>query len=152
MIDSFPRNRVAKLEPPQGMGFLMRPGRLNQCNFCQGEGHWKDQCPLLKQRRNIAPSLAPAMLCTTGREDNVVEDVTTKSGFEPFIKDAQVYLVGTVKPVNIKVLRDMGAQHSFIVQSVLPFSPGTQSGDFIVMREMELGFVSVPRRRRDVGV
>lgn len=42
------------------------------------------------------------------------------------------------------MLRDTGAQHSFIVQSVLPFSPDTQSGDFIVMRGMELGFVPVP--------
>ena len=41
--------------------------------------------------------------------------------------------------------RDTGARHSFIVQSVLPFSSDTQSGDFIVMRGMELGFFPVPR-------
>ena len=31
------------------------------------------------------------------------------------------------------------------MQSVLPFSSDTQSGDFIVMRGMELGFFPVPR-------
>ena len=142
---SFTRGRFPKSGSPRGASASVRPGRSNQCNFCRGEGHWKDQCPLLK-RKNGAPSTAPVMLCASAQEEKVVEvDASDKSGFEPFIIDAQVSLVGSAEIVNIRVLRDTGARHSFIVQSVLPFSADTQCGDYIVMRGMELGFIPVPR-------
>lgn len=142
---SFPRTRFSKAEPPGSTFPPMCPRRSNRCNFCRGEGHWKDQCPLLRQKKSMAPSPAPTMLCVSVREKKVVDDAAIdKSGFEPFILDAKVSLVGRDSPVSIKVLFDTGAQHSFIVQSVLPFSSDSQAGDFIVMRGMELGFVPVP--------
>lgn len=142
---SFTCGRFSKSGPARGASALVRPGRSNLCNFCRGEGHWKDQCPLLK-RKNAAPSPAPAMLCASAREEKAVEvGASDRSGFEPFIIEAQVSRVGSAEHVSIRVLRDTGARHSFIVQSALPFSVDTQSGDFIVMRGMDLGFIPVPR-------
>ena len=142
---SFTRGRFSESGPARGASASLRPRRSDLCNFCHGEGHWKDQCPLLR-RKNAVPSPAPAMLCVSTREEQAGEvSASDKSGFEPFIIDAQVSLVGSAERVNIRVLRDTGARHSFIVQSALPFSAGTQSGDYIVMRGMELGFVPVPR-------
>lgn len=72
-------------------------------------------------KRSIAPSTGSAMLCASVREEKVVKDVAIgKSGFELFILDVQVLLGGTAKPIQMRVLRDTGAQHSFIVQLVLP--------------------------------
>lgn len=41
------------------------------------------------------------------------------SDFEPFIADAIVSLVGYYKRFPIKLLRDTGAKHSFVLRSVL---------------------------------
>lgn len=134
--------------PSRKQGPAGRPGRSggsSGCHYCRGEGHWKDQCPLLRSKGG-APSPAPSMLCATTHEPRAVtvnsHDI---SGFEPFITSARVSLAGSNDSVGIKVLRDTGAKHSFVVQSVLPFSEGSQTGDFIVMHGMELGFVPVPR-------
>ncbi|KAI9529445.1 hypothetical protein NQZ68_011154 [Dissostichus eleginoides] len=52
----------------------------------------------------------------------VCADLDVGSGFEPFITEAVVSVVGSDKYVPIKVLRDTAARYSFIVESVLPFS------------------------------
>lgn len=103
---SFTHGRFSKSGPARGASASVRPGRSSLCNFCHGEGHWKDQCPLLR-RKNVTPSPAPAMLCASAREEKAVEvGATDRSGFEPFIIDAQVSLVGSAERVNIRVLRD----------------------------------------------
>ena len=65
----------------------------------------------------------------------------TGSSFELFVCDAVVSLVGCEECVSIKLLRDTGAKHSFIVESVLSFSPATETGDFVLMQGMELGLI-----------
>lgn len=84
-------------------------------------------------------------VCTGLGRKSVDPDVVDKSSFEPFIIDAQVSFIGSSETVNVKVLRDTGVRHSFIVQLVLPFSSDTQSGDFSVMHGIELGYVPVLR-------
>lgn len=49
--------------------------------------------------------------------------------------------------MSIKVLRDTGARHSFILDSVLPFSSATETGDFVLMRGIGMELVSVPRHK-----
>lgn len=120
--DSGARPLVVRYGSPRKNGQPGRPARSrgpNVCHFCRGEGHWKDHCPLLKSR-NSAPSPAPSMLCTTAHGSKTVEPVhKDSSGFEPFIADARVSLEGRDESVLIKVLRDTGAKHSFIWDSVL---------------------------------
>lgn len=65
------------------------------------------------------------------------------NSFEHFITDAVVSLFGSTEHVQIQVLRDTGAQHSFILGSVLPFSSLSDTWDFILMRGMGLERVPV---------
>lgn len=123
---------------------LGRSRGADVCHYCRNVGHWKDRCPLLKNKGRTSP----AMLCAEVPQQKAeVIPVESRdfSGFEPFITDAQVSLEGRSERVNIKVLRDTGAKHSFIVESALPFSTESAVGDFILMRGMELGSVPVPR-------
>lgn len=63
---------------------------------------------------------APIMLCASAQDKKAVEvSAAAKSGFEPFIIDAQLSLVDSVDQVSIRVLRDTGARHCFILQSSL---------------------------------
>ena len=72
-------------------------------------------------------------------------DPGNDNDFKPFIADAVVSLVGSEKRVPIKLLRDTGAKHSFIVASVLPFSSASETGDFVLMQGMGMELIPVPR-------
>lgn len=128
----------------------------------------KDQCLLLKPKgKPILPFHAPAILCSTVSEKPVCVassvgsgevsgevpdcvDLVQDSGFEPFIADAFVSLVGSDKHLPIKLLRDTGAKHSFVVESVLPFSLESATNDYVLMRGMEMGWIPVPRHAMEL--
>uniref|UniRef100_A0A671XNE1 SCAN box domain-containing protein n=1 Tax=Sparus aurata TaxID=8175 RepID=A0A671XNE1_SPAAU len=116
-------------------------GRSGLCHYCHGAGHWKDQCPVLRsgnKRKSYPTAPAPALSCSSAQGP-----VPECGDFEPFIVNAVVSLVGSEERVPIKFLRDTGAKHSFILGSVLPFSPATETREFILMRGMEMGLVPV---------
>lgn len=121
-----------------------RPEGDRVCNYYRVEGHWKVQCPLLKSKvKHHLPSHAPAMLCSAV-SDKVPVCVNPSEGLDvsvktPFIADAVMSLVGSDKHVPIEQLRDTGAKHSFILESVLLFSSEMETGDFILMKGMALG-------------
>ena len=140
------------------------PGRQqgpNECHYCHSEGHWKAQCPLLQSKgRHNAAVHVPAMFCAAPentvcvtpnecRADGLGKTPVCASGenagFEPFITDAVIALVGSDARVPIKVLRDTGANQSFVLDTVLPFSSKSETGDSILMKGMELGLITVPR-------
>ncbi|XP_034078707.1 uncharacterized protein LOC117550381 isoform X2 [Gymnodraco acuticeps] len=134
--------------------------KVDQCHYCKGGGHWKEQCPLLetKGKPRLSPH-APAMCCSAvlvkkpqgvgsgmvSDKKLVCADLDVGSVFGPFITEAVVSIVGSDKYVPIKVLRDTAARYSFIVESVLPFSSETETGDFVLMRGMEMGLIPVRR-------
>lgn len=97
-------------------------GRAGLCHYCHGEGHWKDQCPLRSTEKRSFPLHAPVMCCSAVARDilssgdpgvapcrGVCVTPNSSSGFEQFISDAMVSLVGSDKRVPIKVLRDTAA-------------------------------------------
>ena len=49
--------------------------------------------------------------------------------------------------VPIKILRDTGSVESFILQSVLPFSPASDTGQSVLVRGINLNVLSVPLHR-----
>ena len=99
---------------------------MGLCNYCRGEGHWKDQCPLLEpEGKPRFSSHAPAMELVAilvkkplgvgsgmvPDKKPVCADPDVGSGFEPFITEAVVSVVGSDKYVPIKVLRDTAARY-----------------------------------------
>ncbi|XP_034054293.1 uncharacterized protein LOC117534224 isoform X2 [Gymnodraco acuticeps] len=74
--------------------------KVDQCHYCKGGGHWKEQCPLLetKGKPRLSPH-APAMCCSAVVDKKplgvgsgmvpdkkpVCADPDAGSGFEPFI-------------------------------------------------------------------
>lgn len=134
--------------------------KVDLCHYCRGGGHWKDQCPLLENKgKPRLSTYAPAMCCSAVLDKKtlgvgsgmvpdrklVCTDLDAGSSFEPFITEAVVSVVGSDTYVPIKVLRDTAARYSFIVESALPFSSETETGDFVLMRGMEMGLIPVPR-------
>lgn len=118
------------------------PKSDSRCNYCQAIGHWKNQCPALKSKKKSKTYLpaTPTLSCSGVKSNEVVD-----KDFAPFIHDAYVSLLGSEERVPIKLLRDTGAKHSFIVSTVLPFSKATETGECVLMHGMELGVIPVPR-------
>ncbi|XP_062382811.1 uncharacterized protein LOC134070456 isoform X1 [Sardina pilchardus] len=152
------------------------------CHYCSEQGHWKNECPVLKergQRRN--PSMArPVALAVSGvraRPENIhtgmrpnpevgvvssnfsadslvgasqysVSDVIKAdvNDYSPFITDGFVSLVGRSAKVPVKILRDTGASESFLLESVLPFSSDSTTGNVLV-KGIGLQVVTVPLHR-----
>lgn len=69
------------------------------------------------------------------RETSGVSDV---SNYASFISDGFVSWVGNAHRVPVKILRDTGASESFICASVLPFSPVSDTGKFVLIRGIGL--------------
>lgn len=72
---------------------------------------------------------------------------TGGSGYFPFVTDGLVSLVGSSIQVPVKILRDTGASESFILESVLPFSTDSSTGNNVLVRGIGLQVVSVPWHR-----
>lgn len=71
------------------------------CNYCQGTGHWKDQCPVLKSRGKLKSfSPAAALACSTVP---VLKPICVGPGVgvKPFIASAVVTLVGACSNKSI---------------------------------------------------
>ena len=136
---------------------LREQGRV--CNYCHKRGHWKADCHLLKQRPKSSTFEAqvrhvkPAALSAPARKAPVVSEELAQSskyetrdydGFEAFVSDGFVSLPGSNTKVAVKILRDTGAKDSFVLDSVLGFSPDTDTGNCVLVQGMGLTTLCVP--------
>lgn len=114
------------------------------CRYCQGKGHWKGNCPVLKSKAKARFSFVkPAALAVSPGESDVVLS-KLKPNYFPFISDGFVSLLGSEKRFPVKILRDTGASESFILESVLPFSSSSRSGRSLLVRGIDLSTLEVP--------
>ncbi|KAK0144238.1 Pro-Pol polyprotein [Merluccius polli] len=131
------------------------------CNYCRNTGHWKVDCPALNRspQRSRYTYTKPNALATPvqiGRttEQRVIcgNDLAKDCllSYLPFITDGCVSLPGH-DSVPVKILRDTGAVDSFILQSVLPFSSQSYTGDNVLIRGIGLNTVSVPLHSVGIG-
>lgn len=60
--------------------------------------------------------------------------------YSPFIRSGFVLLVGSDVKVLVTILRDTGAYDSYMIESVLPLSMETDSGDHILSQGMGVAF------------
>lgn len=117
------------------------------CAYCKKRGHILADCYSLK-RKNKTPYMA-----SNKSESNAcvstmpltLKDNTSEQSFAPFIMNGYVSLPSQPNVrVPIKILRDTGASQSFILQDVLPFSVESFTGDSVLVRGFEMGYVNVP--------
>nr|XP_046229617.1 uncharacterized protein LOC124050808 isoform X1 [Scatophagus argus] len=123
------------------------------CNFCRGRGHWKADCPKVNAKRGVvgqansaacAVSVEPVFASQANQMDVGEPSNLEKTDFSAFVSDGWVSLgKGNVR-VPVKILRDTAACDSYILDSVLPFSDNSNTGDFVLMRGMGMNVVPVP--------
>nr|XP_033957166.1 uncharacterized protein LOC117460055 [Pseudochaenichthys georgianus] len=146
------------------------PNRV--CNYCFNKGHWRNDCPEWKRKSrpgavSAKASGAVASLRAVEREsaiaavrkhtrsslsESVIQALVSEHeeidpGYKAFVSDGFVSLVGSKEKVPVKILRDSGALDSFIVGSVLPFSPKTDTGSSVEVRGMGLTVFSAPQHK-----
>ncbi|KAL2103146.1 hypothetical protein ACEWY4_000014 [Coilia grayii] len=129
------RSPDKRTSPPRG---------VPTCAYCQKRGHVLAECYLRKRRNKTPhhPASSNACVSTMPLLQNADGGGHT---FAPFILDGYVSLPGQPSVrVPIKILRDTGASQSFILQDVLPFSDESFTGNSVLVRGFEMGFVNVP--------
>jgi len=116
------------------------------CNYCQRKGHWKNDSPVLKEKLKFSSraQINPAALAPS-----VVSTAQMVFHFSTFISDGYVSLFG--EKVAVKILRDTGAKHSLVCETVLPFSSVSNTGNFILMRGMGMSIISVPVHKMELA-
>ena len=127
----------------------------DDCHYCQQSGHWKNECPALRGRGGGSANVRPTALaaqapgCSKGvRDPGVLGSCTSGRGeYLPFITDGFFSLVGGGVQVLVKILRDTGASETFVLQSVLPFSPVSDTGTRILVCGIGLNTFAVPLHR-----
>ena len=83
--------------------------------------------------------------CSSGHrppKHKVDDDVANL--YAPFLLHGSVSLVGQLAKIPIKMLRDTGATQTLILDSVLPFSNESFTGNSVLLQGIELGTVQVP--------
>ena len=128
------------------------------CNYCGELGHWKADCPLLKAKRGgrqVIPA-RPTVLAIDVPPTPALEAPPSSvsmcaagvaGSFRPFISEGFVSLANGGRKVPVNILRDTGASSSFILQSALPFSPDSYTGESLLIRGIGLNTLSAPLHR-----
>ena len=70
--------------------------------------------------------------------------VSMQDSYHPFISSGFLSVQENDTPIPIKILRDTGASQSLLVEGVLPLSDESATGDHVLIKGVELGFISVP--------
>lgn len=69
--------------------------------------------------------------------------VHQEGGFKPYISSGFVSVNGQ-NPVPVRILRDTGAAQSFLLEGVLPLSKLCATDSSVLIRGIEIGFITVP--------
>lgn len=141
-------SRFSKFESPKPSNFSKSRNYDSLCNYCHERGHWKSECPGLRNRGGPSSArVKPAAFTALARRklSPVSENGTNDySGFESFVSDGFVSFGDSDCKVPVKILRDTGATDSFIRASVLPFSEDSDTGDCVIVRGVSLVPLSAP--------
>ncbi|XP_039863188.1 uncharacterized protein LOC120718658 [Simochromis diagramma] len=123
-----------------------------ECFYCHDSGHLIAACPVLK-RKEARGTKFPAGVgliktaCSpkvhVEAEQNPKTDVDPQ--FLPFVACGFVSLTGEENDkVPVTILRDTGAYHSFLLESVLPLSEKTSCGSDILVWGIKMSVTKAP--------
>lgn len=116
---------------------------IRECFYCHKIGHLISECLVLK-RKNQQGQMKPAAFVKTLSELDSSEN-EIDAGFKPFLMKGLISVNGnTEEQKEIKILRDTGALHSFLISDALPLSDQTYCGSNILVQGIEMGVLTVP--------
>ena len=100
----------------------------------------------------LAASVASAQMAFQAHspsDDLGPVDESKSEDFSAFISDVYVSLFW--ENVAVKILRDTVSKHSFVCESVLPFSSVSNTGNLILMRGMSMSIIPVPVHKMELA-
>ena len=133
------------------------------CNYCKRRGHLRSECFYLignqpsthdVQQQSPSGHIVPMQLvsdphsaaiipCETGLATSNSNHIMEM--FEPFIQNGFVSLSDDFSEAkSIRILRDTGSAQSILLQSTLPLSNSTYSGDNVLLKGVDTGLGSYP--------
>ncbi len=94
-----------------------RSGGDRACFFCLDPNHLISDCKVWKQKHAAAKHKSVALMQTLPKLNPV-----NLTMYQPFLFTGTVSLSSESEERQIRILRDTGASHSFILREMLPFS------------------------------
>lgn len=126
------------------------------CRYCLEKGHWKKECPVLRNKSKAGGPKAVGLVSTTALsfKSDVGEGIaygsddrdSLQASYKPFITLGTVSL-GELTKVPVKILRDTGSSESFLLDSKLPFSSKSNTGKSVLIQGIGLETFSAPLHR-----
>ncbi|XP_067230426.1 uncharacterized protein [Chanodichthys erythropterus] len=115
-----------------------------ECFYCHKSGHLIADCSVLKRKQQGSVTKSVGFVKAVDVA-NVERDGRPDSSYEPFLTEGFISITGkSTEQVRIKMLRDTGTTHSFVVAGVLPFSEQTFCGSNVLVQGIEIGLLKVP--------
>ncbi len=107
--------------------------------FCLDPNHLISDCKVWKQKHAAAKHKSVALMQTLPKLNPV-----NLTMYQPFLFTGTVSLSSESEERQIRILRDTGASHSFILREMLPFSTESYTDTDVVVRGFGMGCVNVP--------
>ena len=123
------------------------------CHYCKKPGHAISDCWLLKKRREkeATPNAFVSSNSNWHSNPNRAESSTgldkseiIREEFKPFVSEGFISLESSSSQVPIKILRDIGATQSLLLEGVLPLSVSTSTGESVIAQGIDGDCVNVP--------
>ena len=113
------------------------------CAYCKRRGHLMSECWVLQKKEKKNPTTNP-VATINNTSSPTKSSVSMQDSYHPFISSGFLLVQENDTPIPIKILRDTGASQSLLVEGVLPLSDESATGDHVLIKGVELGFISVP--------
>ncbi|KAI7790505.1 hypothetical protein IRJ41_012050 [Triplophysa rosa] len=137
-------------------------GEMVLCFYCKRAGHKVSDCLVLKKKEKYAKTVGLISTSCKSYSPNQIGQkqiqrsdiseaevgkVRSHNDYAPFLTEGTVSLPGSEKSVPVCILRDTGAAQSFLLGGLLPLTDRTATGNSVLVRGFEMGFVEVPLHR-----
>ena len=155
-VSQQPMNSTQSIEPNSEMAVPI-------CNYCKRRGHLRSECfyliakqPSTHDVQQPSPSghIVPMQLVSDSPSAAIMPYETglaTSSSdrimemFEPFIQNGFVSLLDDYSEAKpIRILRDTGSAQSILLESTLPLSDSTYSGDNVLLKGVDTSLENYP--------
>ncbi len=115
------------------------PDRKRVCFYCLDPGNLISNCKALQQKAGGKPKGVAFTSLTSGPER--LSSQLNSSTFESFLQRCTIALPDdSSDPRPILMLRDTGSAQSIILESTLPFSTKSYTGNNVLIRGIEMGY------------